>query len=249
MIAVHINGAQMATDEIMAWQQQRVQVSKKLLERKTHRKFGDIDAKKLADIKYSIPQENMLRLLKDQMDFAAFGTHIAVPLARGKRKISVVDFDVDFCDAKTMRRLYDDMMLNNTPANLWCNLRANPDHYLLRGDSADVQEVVEITGGLPFVSHFFIHYGDFDGLQSREDPDYPYQAAGVSYLEDGLAIGAVRHQMKDTENGCHIKLAVEFPSTLPDRGIRAHQKHLACEFYNWFIDFEYRLKKSEQAAR
>jgi hypothetical protein len=60
----------------------------------------------------------------------------------------------------------------------------------------------------------------------------------VSYLKNGLAIGAVRHRIRDTENGCHIKLTVEFPALMPDRNIRAHQYHLACEFFNWFTEFE-----------
>lgn len=88
------------------------------------------------------------------------------------------------------------------------------------------------------VSLFDIRYGDYEGLCSAQEADYPIQAAGVSYLKNGLAIGAVRHQIRDTENGCHIKLTVEFPALMPDRNIRAHQYHLACEFFNWFTEFE-----------
>lgn len=47
--------------------------------------------------------------------------------------------------------------------------------------------------------------------------------------------------MKDTAQGCHVKLMVEFPSVMPDANLRAHQYHLACEFYNWFSEFERRL--------
>lgn len=137
------------------------------------------------------------------------------------------------------------MMLNNTQKNRLCCLRANPDHYLLRGIGNDVQEVLEITGGLFVVSLFDIRYGDFAGLCSPQDADYPLQAAGVSYLKNGLAIGAVRHQMKDTENGCHIKLTVEFPALMPNRNIRAHEYHLACEFYNWFSEFEKRIREEK----
>lgn len=233
MVSVWIDGKELKTSEILDWEQKRVAVSARLLEKKTKRKISAANAEKLAKVKYAIPQEEMRTLLKGQISFAKFGTGISVKLSGEKRKISVAEVDVDFCDAQTLRKMYDDMMLNNTKENLRCCLRANPDHYLLRGDSETVQEVIEIAAGLPFVSHFFIHYGDFEGLQSKSDPDYPYQAAGVSYLENGLAIGAVRHQM-DTEKGCHVKLAVEFPKLLPDSCIRAHQYHLACEFYNWF---------------
>ena len=243
MVSVWIDGKELKTSKILAWEQKRVAVSARLLEKKTKRRISAVGAEELASVKQAIPHEKMRSLLKGQISFAKFGTGIAVRLSRGKRKISVAEIDVDFCDAQTLRKMYDDMMLNNTKENLWCCLRANPDHNLLKGDSETVQEVIEIAGGLPFVSRFFIHYGDFEGLQSEADQDYPYQAAGVSYLENGLAIGAVRHQMKDTEKGCHVKLAVEFPILLPDKNIKAHQYHLACEFYNWFSEFERRIQK------
>lgn len=246
MVSVWIDGRKLKTSEILEWEQERVAVSVKMLGKKMKGKISAGNAEELAEVKYAISHEKMRALLKRQISFAKFGTGIVVRLSGGKRKISVAEIDVDFCDAQTLRKMYDDMMLNNTPENLKCCLRANPDHYLLKGDSETVQEVIEITGGLPFVSRFFIHYGDFEGLQSEQDSDYPYQAAGVSYLENGLAIGAVRHQMKDTEKGCHVKLAVEFPVLLPGWGIRAHQYHLACEFYNWFSEFERRLRKGEK---
>ena len=242
MVSVWIDGKELKTDEILEWEQKRVAVSVRLLEKKTKQKISVSNAEELAEVKYKIPQNEMRTLLKRQLSFAQFGTGIGVWLSRGKRKISVAEIDVDFCNAQTLREMYDDMMLNNTKENLWSCLRANPDHYLLKGDSETVQEVIEVAGGMPFISRFFIHYGDFEGLQSKADPDYPYQAAGISYLENGTAIGAVRHQMKDTEQGCHVKLAVEFPAMLPDKGIRAHQYHLACEFYNWFSEFERRVK-------
>jgi hypothetical protein len=43
-------------------------------------------------------------------------------------------------------------------------------------------------------------------------------------------------------DSCHVKLAVEFPRLMPNRNIRAHQYHLACEFYNWFSEFENRIQ-------
>ena len=242
MVRVWIDGKELKTNEILDWEQKRVAVSVKLLEKKTKQKISAANAEELARVKEAIPQDKMRTLLKGQLSFAQFGTGIGVRLSRGKRKISVAEIDVDFCNAQTLRNMYDDMMLNNTKENLRSCLRANPDHYLLRGDSETVQEVIEVAGGMPFVSRFFIHYGEFEGLQSKADADYPYQAAGISYLENGLAIGAVRHQMKDTDYGCHVKLAVEFPAMLPDKGIRAHQYHLACEFYNWFSEFERRVK-------
>ncbi|WP_267201419.1 hypothetical protein [Limosilactobacillus kribbianus] len=245
MIKVSIRGKEFTETDIKEWEAWRVGVSKKFFEKKLNKQLDIKNADELAAFKAAIPQAEMRRLMQKQVDFTATGSNIVVRMSRGKRKISVTEMDVDFCYSKTLRKMYDDMMLNNTEANRRACLRANPDHYLLQGLNETDQEVIELTGGLPWASRFVIRYGDFAGLQSKKDPDYPYQAAGVSYLPSGLAIGAVRHQMKDTATGCHIKLMVEFPILMPDKNIRAHEYHLACEFYNWFSEIERRIKEGE----
>lgn len=249
MIRVFIDGKEVTKDAILGWESKRVSASRKLLERAQKRHIYAQNADELMKVKAAMTQDKMRSILKSRIAFGKFGTGMVVRLSGGKRKISITELDVDFCDAETLRTLYDDMMLNNTEENRRCCLRANPDHYLLRGCGENVQEVIEVTGEMPVVSHFFIRYGDFNGLQSKQEAEYPYQAAGMSYLDNGLAIGAVRHQIKNTETGCHIKLAVEFPILMPNKNIKAHQYHLACEFYNWFTEIEKRLKMQEKAQK
>lgn len=183
----------------------------------------------------------MRSALKKHADLIAFGAAIIARLSMGRRKICMIEIDIDFCNAEKLLQMYFDLMLNNTKENLYIDLRANPDHFLLSGTNDQIQEVIEITAGLPWPARFFIHYGDEKGMVSIKEQEYPYQASGVSYTANGFAIGAVRHQMKDTATGCHIKLSVEFPVLLPDKNIRKHQYHLACEFYNWFSEMERRL--------
>ncbi len=245
MITVLIDGKVFEIDKIHEWETARVKASEKKLHKKTGKHIQVTDADELAETKAAISDDEILQAFKREVSFSNFCTDIVVRLSGKKRKFSVTEIDVDFCSAKQLSQLYDDMMLNNTPDNRYCCLRANPDHYLLRSTTESTQEVLEVTGGLPVASLFDIHYGDFAGLQSPEDADYPLQAAGVSYLKNGLAIGAVRHQMKDTESGCHIKLTVEFPALMPDRNLKIHQYHLACEFYNWFSEFERRIKEQQ----
>lgn len=243
MITVSIAGHTFPTESIRGWESWRTGVSVRLLERKLGKDLSGVTtAEDLARVKYGIPQAVMLGMLRNQIRLTEAGTQAVVRMSGGRRAFSTTEIDVDFCDAATLKRYYDDMMLDNTEQNRFSCLRANPDHYLLRGVGQNVQEVLEFVGAMPLVSHFYICYGDFDGLRSPQDPDYPYQAAGVSYLENGLAIGAVRHQMKDTENGCHVKLTVEFPSLMPERYIIQHRYHLACEFFNWFSDIEKRVR-------
>ena len=89
MVSVWIDGKELKTSEILDWEQKRVAVSARLLEKKTKRKISAANAEKLAKVKYAIPQEEMRTLLKGQISFAKFGTGISVKLSGEKRKISV----------------------------------------------------------------------------------------------------------------------------------------------------------------
>lgn len=242
MIQVWTDGIEFRTEEILAWESSRIFPMKRILEKRLHVKWDVRDAEDFMEYKARVPEEKMREALKRATKFVAVITAVIVRLSGKRRKISVTEIDVDFCGAEKLLELYYDMMLNNREENIRSSLRANPEHFLLRGMEDKVQEVIEVTGGIPLPAYFFIHYGDEKGMVSQIEPDYPYQASGVSYLKNGLAIGAVRHQMKDIGKGCHVKLSVEFPALMPDANIKAHQKHLACEFYNWFSEFERRLQ-------
>lgn len=243
MIRIKIEGKEIPIAQIRLWEQERVNASKKFLKNKLKMPVPVTNAEELAQFKADLPDEQMRACLQKTLSWTEKATNISTRLAGKKRKISVAEIYLDFCDAETLHNLYDDMMLNNTPENRFACLRANPDHYLLKGVNATDQEVIEFTGGLPFPIQFTIRYGDFHGLVSVQEPEYPVQAAGASYLSNGFCIGAVRHQIRNTENGCKVKLSVEFPALLPKGNIEAHQRHLSIEFYNWFSTFETRVAK------
>lgn len=241
MIEVRIDGKPFSKESITEWEQNKTEKTVRFLKKRIPMNREICNADELADWKASLPEETMRKAIAKLNALCAWITGIAVRLSNGKRKISIAEIDIDFADAKTIYNLFMETMIQNTPENLRCNLRANPEHFVLKGIDEHTQEVIEISGGIPFPEQFFIRYGDEEGLVSKAEADYPYQASGVAFLKNGMKIGGVRHQMKDNENGCRIKLMVEFPSIMPDANIRAHQYHLACEFYNWFRSFEKRL--------
>lgn len=242
MIQVFIDGKEFEVQKIMAWEERRILLMQNLLEKRLGESWDIKSVDDFMEHKARVPEEKMRKALKSATDLIAFGTGIVVRLSGQRKKISVTEIEIDFCDAEKLLELYFDMMLNNSEENIRCSLRANPEHFLLKGMEGNIQEVIEVTGGLPLPVHFFIHYGDEKGIVSPKEQDYPYQVSGVSYLKGGLAIGAVRHQMKNIENGCRIKLSVEFPALMLNKNIKAHQYHLACEFYNWLSEFERRLR-------
>ena len=114
-------------------------------------------------------------------------------------------------------------------------ISACPDHYLLRGLADGRQEVVETTGGSPFPTRFLVDYTTAEQVSIPIDPDYPVQIVGQAVLDDGLAIGSVRHQFRDQDGAMEALLTVEFPGVFPASLIAAHRWHLAAEFSNWIV--------------
>ena len=49
---------------------------------------------------------------------------------------------------------------------------------------------------------------------------------------DGTPIGGVPHQFRDTAEGIHARLLVEFPLPMLTSIVHGHRWHLACEFSN-----------------
>lgn len=247
MMRIIIAGKGIPERQILQWEQERVAVDKRFLEKRLKAPVSAMNAEELARFKANLSDEKMRSCLKSTLKRTSAMTNAFTKLAGTKRKISIAEIYLDFCNAEQIHEMYDDMMLNNTAENRFSCLRANPDHYLLKGIGATNQEVIEFTGGLPFPIQFTIRYGDFNGLVSKQESEYPVQAAGASYLNNGFCIGAVRHQIADTQEGCKVKLSVEFPALLPKKNIRAHERHLAIEFYNWFSEFERRVKGQQES--
>ncbi|GED98487.1 hypothetical protein [Gordonia crocea] len=111
--------------------------------------------------------------------------------------------------------------------------RACPDHFVLRIVDGK-QEVLETNGGSPFAALFDIDYDDVSSITTPVDPAFPVRLDGVAIGSNGKPIGGVRHQFRDTPDGVHARLAVEFPLPMLGTIIRGHRWHLACEFSNWF---------------
>ena len=232
-MVISINGKQISLEEVKAWENNRNDVVIKKMVRMFGLPDRDYSLEELAALKRNIPEDKMRKALKSGIRLTTLSTRFLLAIGHGTHTSSVTEIDLPGISAEQVSKGYFDVMLNNTEENLLLGLRANPDHYLLQGVGDNGQEVIECTGAMPFPSHFIIYYGREDGLTSMQNSSYPYQAAGIACLPDGKIIGGVRHQMKDTNEGTHIRLEVEFPQHMPKKVLAQHQLHLACEFMNW----------------
>lgn len=147
-----------------------------------------------------------------------------------RRTVSVTDLEVTGGDAEQFVTWFTAVTDRSDEEAM---LRACPDHYRIRTGADGRQEVVETTGGSPLAARFFVDYTDQTSLQTPADDAFDFQVAGVARSIGGRPVGGVRHQFRNTANGFHARLTVEFPlPTLPTM-VAGHRLHLACEFSNW----------------
>lgn len=198
--------------------------------------------------KLKIGQDNLRNGLKKQIAIANKVSDISSRVSLGKRKVSVAEISLNttVLSANKFKKIFSEMMTKNSLGNQFYNFKANPDHFYTSG-AGDSQTVVERTGGTPVANEFTITYGDENGLQTRFDPNYQTEYAGVAITKNGIPIGGVRHMMKDNNKGLlHLKLEVEFPATIPSYFIDQHAIHLLVEFSNWITDAVYLEKQKQQ---
>ncbi|MBM6384931.1 MAG: hypothetical protein JSY10_13195 [Paenibacillus sp.] len=243
----YIDNKSYSIQDLRDWQKDEFIKTNKLLNRRFKQNIK-IDDKKMSfetikgivvAQKVAIGQDNLKKGLARQTEFGGIASKVANAVSFGKRKVSVADIYLENSkyDAQEVMRQFEQMMTVNNTQNQLMNLKANPNHFYSSG-SETTQEVVEMTGGTRFTNRFFLKYGDDSGLSTKKDPEFVVETAGTGYLEDGTAIGGVRHAMTDEGDTLHVRLQVEFPASMPNRMLHQHAIHLLVEFSNWLSDIE-----------
>lgn len=228
MIKIYIDKKQITPDEIKKWEQKRIKSSNKTLSKKLNKEIKAETPNELAQIKYQIPLEEMRKILASQIKLSNRIINTAMKLSSSYKE-SIIEIDTDICNSKEFLGLFYDLIINNREENMKNLLESNPDHYLLQGINENTQESIEVLGEMPIVSQIFIEYHE---TQLELDDEYPYKVTGTAYLKNHLKIGNFTSQLRNTSEGCHIKVSVEFPNITPSKYIKNHENHLACEFYN-----------------
>ncbi|MFF2549738.1 hypothetical protein ACFVUS_02015 [Nocardia sp. NPDC058058] len=228
-IVASIGGRHVERAEVLAWEDRRIDAAARKLGVPAPAS-GNVDERReeLLRIKLGLGADEVrARLARD----ARWADRIALTQARisRRRRRSVVDLRVSTGTAAEFVTWFEAAAGSGDPIAM---LRACPDHFDFGVDDRG-QRVLETTGGSPLASAFFVDYTEVSSLATVPDNAFPHQVAGVARSRNGSPIGGVRHQFRDTPDGFHARLTVEFPlPTLPTM-IAAHRWHLACEFSNW----------------
>lgn len=228
-IVADLNGRRTTRDEVLCWEDQRISAATRKLGIQAPAS-GDIAHRREAFLQEKLTLgygETRRRLRLDDALSGAIAKFEAK--LSPKRRFSVTDLYVPTGSAAEFVAFYWDCVGRNDELEL---LRACPDHFVQRIAPDGHHEVVETTGGSPMATRFVIDYKDVAGIVTPVDFDFPEQLTGVAYA-DGVAIGGVRHQFRNTADGFRARLTVEFPLATLGRMIAGHRWHLACEFSNW----------------
>lgn len=229
-ITATINGRQVSRADVLAWEDKRIDAAAKKLGVPAPEPMPVGERREeWLQIKRALGDDEMLRRLERDARIADIVGRAQASLSR-RRRICVTELHVPGGTAQEFADWFTEITFSS---NQDAMERSCPDHFVLRM-AGGRQQVLETNGGSPFAALFDIDYDDVSSLVTPIDPQFPVRLDGVAISSTGRPIGGVRHQFRDTADGVHARLLVEFPLPMLQTVISGHQWHLACEFSNWF---------------
>ncbi|AEA00344.1 MULTISPECIES: hypothetical protein [Aerococcus] len=187
---------------------------------------------KLNQLKQSLTYEEIVHHLGWKLKLMAALMRGVGWLSFGRVKYAACTLEVDELTIEEFAPLVKDFVTKDNPGIRQINLEANPEHYVLE-PRGQLFEVIETAGASPLPIQFFIDFSSDQGLVSQANPAYPLQMIGQAYLANGLPVGGIRHQFRNTKTGMEAKTLVEFPAACPSYIVNDHCLHLALEWKNW----------------
>lgn len=225
-----VNGRTVDRAAILAWEDRRMAAVRRRLGLARSTAPRAEQRRELLERKLALGHGALLAMLRRDLWLSERVTRLTVALSGPARRFSRCEIALPEGSAEHFAHWFQSRNDRDDEAAM---IAACPDHYIIARDSQGRQRVVETTGGAPLAGDFTVDYADVSSLLTTPDPAYPHQVAGVARLDDGLAIGGVRHQFRQEGRGFRALLTVEFPRRVPGHMVAAHEWHLAVEFANW----------------
>ncbi|MEU6559387.1 hypothetical protein [Nocardia nova] len=228
-IVAKIRGKKFARADVLAWEDKRIDAAAKKIG-VVPPPAGEVAVRReeFLQIKHALGSEELHRRLAWNAKILN-RVGIAAAAVSSRRRKCVTELFVPGGSAELFTKWYDRITFSS---NQYEMERACPDHFVLRFVDGK-QEVLETNGGSPLTALFNIDYDDVSSITTPVDPAFSHRLDGVAVASNGRPIGSVRHQFRDTPDGFHARLLVEFPLPMLETVVRGHRWHLACEFSNW----------------
>jgi hypothetical protein len=227
-IVAEIDGRRVSRAEVLTWEARcAAKVLRKLGARARSAMVVE-QRRALVERKLELGRDAIERLLRRDLALSGLAGSLAARSAR--RKLCTIELHGRGGSAEIVPQFYADALGADDEAPL---LAACPHHYIIRTRGDGLQEIVETPGGSPLAVRIVLDETDLSTLTSQADPTFPVQWVGVARDANGQAIGGIRHQFRDDEDGFRARLTAELPAMLLPHMIDQHRWHLACEFSNW----------------
>ena len=244
-LTAFIDGEAVSRAEVLTWEARRLQVvAKRMSNNLPAAIMADLEAlilrpalstaniaqerEQLADAKLLAGDEQMQALVAGDLLLSDQASELAA--MPGQWAVSQIEIESSLGTAEGFADWFSRALARDDERAM---LVACPDHYLIRSQGTQGQNVIEETGGALVVSHFVVDYTKPADLPYAIDPEFPVRLTGPAMNEAGTQIGGVCHQFRNLEQGFRLRPAVFFPAMLPFWTISEHRWHLACEFENW----------------
>ena len=184
----------------------------------------------MAFIKAKIGNDGMRELLSAEIRQTADQIAAWARLSDGAWQTGVLELVVPGPSAKAFHTFFMTMMKENRQDELRAG---HPDHFMNipLGPRA---EVIENIGedDLPWLINLEFT-ADPSKFPEPWDQSYPERLGAVIRNIDGVLIGSAMHELKDADDGTHIRLTIILPKAAPQRLVRGHLEHFAVEFGKW----------------
>ena len=195
----------------------------------------------LAYLKVKIGNAAMRDLLKEDLDETQARNKARVEASGGRWKWGSLELVVPGPRAAAFHEYFMTMMKEDRQPEL----RAGHPEHFMNVPLGPRAEVIENVGqdDLPwFIRLDFTPPGT--EFPAPWDPAYPaeHRLGALINDADGLRIGSAIHEMRDAEDGLHVKLTIILPDAAPDAFVEGHLHHFAVEFRNWTHGAKERLQ-------
>ncbi len=186
----------------------------------------------LAYLKAKIGNAAMRDLLKDDLVHTQARNRQWVEASGGRWKSGTLELVVPGPAAAVFHGYFMTMMKEDRQPEL----RAGHPEHFMNVPLGPHAEVIENVGqdDLPWFIRLDFTSPDTE-FSAPWDPAYPAEHRLGAFINDadGLRIGSAIHEMRDAEDGLHIKLTIILPDAAPNAMIDGHLQHFAVEFRNW----------------
>lgn len=186
----------------------------------------------LAYLKAKIGNAAMRDLLKDDLVHTQARNRQWIEASGGRWKSGSLELVVPGPAAAVFHGYFMTMMKEDRQPEL----RAGHPEHFMNVPLGPHAEVIENVGqdDLPWFIRLDFTSPDTE-FPAPWDPAYPAEHRLGAFINDadGLRIGSAIHEMRDAEDGLHIKLTIILPDAAPDALIGGHLQHFAVEFRNW----------------